>query len=104
MTPPDELAVYNAGLGNLRIYIESRLEEAGATMGAGSVTTPDWPVQGAPPGVLKIKVIPVGGPCMEFALSDGQIAACWKGVTSSDVSGEVESVANAYTRARFVAP
>ena len=100
MSRPEVRMLYNAGVGNLSIYVETRLEKAGAVMGAGSVTTLGWPVAGCPPEFLRVKVSPVGGPAMEAEFSREQIAACHKGVTSSEVSVKIDRLADAYAQAR----
>ena len=96
MTRPEELEAYNAGLGNLRICIESRLEEAGARMEGPSIAHPAWPAEGAPPEFLRVAVIPVGCPRIDVVFSSREIAACNWGVTCDDVSDKINYIVAEY--------
>ena len=96
MTPPNELEAYNAGLGNLRICIETRLEEAGATMAGTSIAHPAWPANCPPPEYLRFRVGPVGCPPIDVVFSRKQIAASNKGVTCDDVSDKINYIVAEY--------
>lgn len=97
--------VYNAGLGNLKICIESRLENAGATIQPGSVSHAGWPTAGPPPDCLKVWVTPFDCPAMAAVFSREQIASCHKGVTCEIVSDKINLIVDAYVdyRARSAA-
>jgi hypothetical protein len=91
---PDTTTGYNAGLGNLKICIESRLENAGATI--KGVSHPGWPASGSPPECLEIRVTPVDCPTMAAVFSLEEIAACHKGVTCQNVSDRINLIVDEY--------
>lgn len=86
--------VYNAGLGNLKICIESRLENAGATI--ESLCHAQWPTPGSPPDALEIRITPVDCPTMSAVFSCEEIAACHKGVTFENVSDKINLIVDEY--------
>ena len=96
MNPAGSLEAYNAGLGNIRICIETRLEEAGARMEGTSIAHPAWPAEGAPPEFLRVAVIPVGCPRIDAVFSSREIAACNWGVTCEDVSDKINYIVAEY--------
>ena len=91
---------YNAGLGNLRIYIEASLEDSGARMGMGSVFHPAWPTNGPPPDKLKIFIVPYNASGMESVFSRDEICECHKGVVLTDVRGKVRAVVDRFINYR----
>ncbi len=91
---------YNAGLGNLRIYIESRLEENGARLGSGSVMHPHWPLRGQPPEQLKIYVVPYNAPGVEVIFASEEICDCRKGVLRGDVKAKVQVMVDRFLHYR----
>jgi hypothetical protein len=97
-TSLNDLATFNAGLGNLRICIETRLEEAGATMAGTSINHPAWPADDAPPEYLRFTVVPVGCPPIDVVFSRKQIASSYKGVTCDDVSDKINYIVAEYRR------
>lgn len=90
------LEAYNAGLGNIRICIETRLEEAGARIEGTSIAHPAWPAEGAPPEFLRVVVMPVGCPRIDVVFSRREIAACNWGVTCDDVSDKINYIVAEY--------
>lgn len=91
---------YDAGLGNLRIYIESRLEENGARLGSGSVMHPRWPIPGLPPEQLKIYVVPYNAPGVEVIFASEEICDCRKGVLRGDVKAKVQAMVDRFLHYR----
>ena len=91
---------YNAGLGNLRIYIESRLEETGAKLGSGSIMHPRWPVNGEPPDQLRIYVVPYNAPGTDVIFARDEICDCKKGVLRGDVKAKVTALVDKFLQYR----
>ncbi len=96
MNSAETVAAYNAGLGNIRICIETRLEEAGARIEGASIAHPAWPADGAPPEFLRMVIVPVGWPRIDVVFSSREIAACNWGVTSDDVSDKINYIVAEY--------
>ena len=96
MMLPEATTLYNAGLGNLKICIESRLENAGATLRSGSVTHRGWPAPGSPPDCLEIRVAAVDCTILAAVFSRDEIAACHKGVTSVSVSDKINLIVDEF--------
>ncbi len=90
--------LFNAGLGNLCICIESRMERAGALMVHGSVRHPGWPPTGdaVPPGLLNVTVAFGGAPVVEAIFSQQEILDAHKGVTCKKTISTIDLLVEKY--------
>src|SRR5688572_12758860 len=91
---------YNAGLGNLRIFIEVSFEGAGAKLGMGSVFHPGWPSNGPPPDSLTIFVVPFNASGVASAFTREEICGCHRDVVLADVRGKVKAIVDRFVNFR----